>query len=168
MERYESEIIQASPSYEHSMIKEMEMFGWVLQGRQEIHEEGDAHIEDRVFGGRTLVTKISHYIKLHFARSSSIPNLDKIRYLEAEYYDLPYPNIPQLFPGGWFIWVFFFWSVWPFWYFFGYRPKKARAEQKLPEVYRKRDEILSQLEALYRNDLNGSKQKESFEIFETI
>ena len=41
MERTESEIVQVAPAYENAMIKHMELFGWNLQGRQEIHEEGD-------------------------------------------------------------------------------------------------------------------------------
>lgn len=43
MERTESIVVQVSPEYENAKIKEMEMFGWNLQGRQEIHEEGEAY-----------------------------------------------------------------------------------------------------------------------------
>lgn len=43
MERTESIVVQVAPDYENAKIKEMEMFGWNLQCRQEIHEEGEAY-----------------------------------------------------------------------------------------------------------------------------
>lgn len=36
MERTESTVIQVAPDYENDKIKEMEGFGWNLQGRQEV------------------------------------------------------------------------------------------------------------------------------------
>lgn len=39
MERTESIVVQVAPDYENDRIKEMGMFGWNLQGRQEIHRE---------------------------------------------------------------------------------------------------------------------------------
>ena len=74
------------------------MFGWNLQGRQEIHEEGDAYGRPSYVSDSTYVvkTKISHYVKLHFTRSLSLPNLDKVKQIEAEYFGLAFPGPPSL------------------------------------------------------------------------
>lgn len=99
-ERTESTVMQVAPDYENDMIKEMDLFGWSLQGRQEIHEEGDAYGRsghlDELFGESTYVieTKVSRYVKLHFVRSRALPNLDRIREIEAEYFALPFPILP--------------------------------------------------------------------------
>lgn len=97
MDRTESNIIQVAPNYENNKIKEMEMFGWNLQGRQEIHEEGDAYGEESMFGNSyTVTTKVSHYVKLHFVRSLSLPNIEKIKAIEAEYYSKNFPPVPTI------------------------------------------------------------------------
>jgi hypothetical protein len=100
MERTESLVIQVAPTFEQDKIKEMETFGWNLQGRQEIHEEGDAYGRPSYIDRSTYVvkTKVKHYVKLHFVRSLSLPNLDKIREIETEYNGLPFPAPPRL---GW-------------------------------------------------------------------
>ena len=100
MERTESLIVQVAPSFEQDKIKEMETFGWNLQGRQEVHEEGDAYGRPSYTNSSTYVvkTKVKHYVKLHFVRSLTLPNLDKIRQIEAEYNNLPFPQPPGL---GW-------------------------------------------------------------------
>lgn len=98
MERTESIVIQVAPAYENAKIKEMEMFGWNLQGRQEIHEEGDAYGKPSWLDKSEYVIKIkvSHYVKLHFTRGLSFPNLDKIKQIESEYFSLPFPKPPSL------------------------------------------------------------------------
>lgn len=97
MERTESRVIQVSPDYENDRIQEMQMFGWNLQNRQEIHEEGDAEGRPALFGdGYVMNIKVKHYVKLHFARSLTLPNLDRIRKIEGEYESRPFPSPPSI------------------------------------------------------------------------
>ena len=99
MERTESLVVQVAPVSENNKIKEMEMFGWSLQNRQEIHEEGDAYIDSDYGGSYTIKTKVSHYVKLHFSRDLSLPNLGQIQQIEQEYFSLPFPaSPPQTWP----------------------------------------------------------------------
>lgn len=100
MERTESTVIQVAPSYEKQKIKEMEAFGWNLQGRQEIHEEGDAYGRPGYLDSSTYIVKVkvSHYVKLHFVRALSLPNIQGIKQLETEYANLEFPQLPGL---GW-------------------------------------------------------------------
>ena len=148
MERTESFVVQVAPSYENAKIQQMEQFGWSLQGRQEMHEEGDAEGAPSIFGDEYVIkTKVSHYVKLHFVRPLSIPNLDRIKLLEAQYFSLPFPNFPRLASGGWFL-LMFWWFLWPLWYFCRYKPKKAEAEAQLAETVRKQQEILRDVVAL--------------------
>ena len=92
MEQTESTIVQIAPNFENEKIKEMEAFGWSLQGRQEIHEEGETTGGPNLSGDTYVIkTKVSHYVKLHFVRSFSLPNLTGIRKLESEYSNLPFP-----------------------------------------------------------------------------
>ena len=78
------------------------MFGWNLQGRQEIHEEGNAETTGRpsYVSNNTYVVKttttVKHYVKLHFTRSLSFPNLDKVKQIEAEYFSLAFPGPASL------------------------------------------------------------------------
>lgn len=78
------------------------MFGWNLQGRQEIHEEGNAETTGRpsYVSNNTYVVKttttVKHYVKLHFTRSLSLPNLDRIKQIEAEYFSLAFPGPASL------------------------------------------------------------------------
>lgn len=98
MERTESIVVQVAPDYENAKIKEMEMFGWNLQNRQEIHEKGEAYGRPSYLSSSTYVVKttVKHYVKLHFVRSLSLPNLDKIKQIESEYFNLPFPASPSL------------------------------------------------------------------------
>lgn len=56
MERTDSIVIQVAPSYENTMIKEMEIFGWNLQSRQATHKEGESF-------GSISITGNSYVIK---------------------------------------------------------------------------------------------------------
>jgi|GEM_PF-1467934 hypothetical protein len=142
IEKTESTVVQVAPSYENAKIKEMENFGWNLQNRQEIHEEGDAYGGPSVFSDEYIIkTKVYHYVKLHFARSLDLPNLDKIRELEDEYFGLPEPDFPRLLPGG-FLLLLFWYPFWPLYYFLSYRKKKVTAMAQLKELIQKRREIL--------------------------
>jgi hypothetical protein len=97
MDRTESLVVQVAPAFENQKIAEMEMFGWNLQGRQEIHEAGDAYGAPSFFDSNTYVIKqrVSKYVKLHFARNQGLPNLDAIRQIESEYFNLPFPPPPS-------------------------------------------------------------------------
>ncbi len=128
MERTESVIIQVAPDYENDKIKEMEQFGWNLQGRQEIHEEGQAFGRPSYLDSSTYIIKrtVHHYVKLHFVRSLALPNLEQIRALEQRYFELlnsspVLPSPPALLPARssivnvllvitflWFYYVFFY------------------------------------------------------------
>lgn len=110
MERTESTVIEVAPNYENDKIKEMEAFGWNLQGRQEIHQEGDAYGRPSYLDSSTYVVKVkvSHYVKLHFVRGLSLPNLENVRQLEVEYNNLPFP--PPA-PIGWPLGITGFFSI---------------------------------------------------------
>jgi len=87
MERTESKVVQVAPDYENDMIQEMQNFGWNLHGRQEVHEQGDAYGRPSLSGSEYITTtKVSKYVKLHFTRNLSTPNLDRVRQLEQEYF----------------------------------------------------------------------------------
>ncbi|HEY5177922.1 MAG TPA: hypothetical protein VII95_20395 [Terriglobales bacterium] len=106
----ESTVVEVAPSYENDKIREMEAFGWNLQGRQEIHQEGDAYGRPSYLDSSTYVVKVkvSHYVKLHFVRGLSLPNLDTVRQLELEYNNLPFP--PPA-PIGWPLGIAVFFSI---------------------------------------------------------
>lgn len=153
MERTESIVVQVAPDYENLKIKEMEAFGWNLQGRQEIHEEGEAYGRPSFIDSSEYIikTKVYHYVKLHFTRSLSLPNLERIKALEAQYFSLPFPKFPRLAPpGGLFglVLLMFWYPFWPLWYFWGYKPKKAAADAQLAETVRRQQEIVSEVASL--------------------
>ncbi|MDP1814639.1 MAG: hypothetical protein Q8K92_09355 [Leadbetterella sp.] len=95
--RTESIVIQVAPNYENEKIKEMEMFGWDMHGRQEIHQQGDAYGRPSYLDNSTYLikTKVSSYVKLHFIRQLSLPNIDKIKQIESEYFDVSFPALPS-------------------------------------------------------------------------
>lgn len=107
MERTESMVVQVAADYENDKIKEMQLFGWNLQSRQEIMGHlKEAETPDNLFvaigrgmkegatGKKTY--EYDHYVKLHFVRDLNLPNLSEIKKLETEYCNLPYPEIPSL------------------------------------------------------------------------
>ena len=147
--RTESNIVQVAPAYENAMVKHMELFGWSLQGRQEIHEEGDTTGGPSFLGDEYVVkTKVSRYVKLHFARSRDLANLDRIHALEAEYNGIEMPNVPPLIPPGGLIGLigFLFWyPIWPFYYFFFYKKRKEEADAQLPGLNKRLQAILQEV-----------------------
>jgi hypothetical protein len=101
MERTESKVVQAAPDYENEMIQEMQYFGWNLQGRQEMHEQGNAYGRPSITSDSYIVTtKVNKYVKLHFTRSLSMPNLTRVRELEQEYFGQQFPALPTLTVPG--------------------------------------------------------------------
>ncbi len=155
MQRTESTIVQVAPGYENLMTQTMEKFGWSLQGQQEVRETGDAYATRQDSGDYVIKTQVSQYVKLHFVRGLSLPNLDKIRRLESEYFGFLDPSFPKLFPPGgiaalilWgFLLIFYglIVIVWPLYYFLYYKNHKADAEAQFQIVTRRRQEILSEV-----------------------
>jgi len=112
VERTESVVVQVHPDYENQKIQEMQLFGWGLQGRQEIEQRGEAygrpsHLAEFT-GTYVIKTTVHRFVKLHFVRSLSLPNLDRIKQLEAEYEALPFPGPFSLKGPRWFtaFWAF--------------------------------------------------------------
>lgn len=148
MERTESKIVQVAPSYENNKIQELQVFGWNLHGRQEIHEEGDAEGgPDLIGNGYTITTKVNKYVKLHMIRSMEEPNLARIRQLEAEYNAMPRPKFPALVPGG-FPLVFFWILPWLTIYLPFFYPRKKRVAEGCAAALRQKFEVIaSELQA---------------------
>jgi hypothetical protein len=105
MEQTESVVVQVGPDYENDKIAEMEKFGWNLQNRQEVVGHlREAETPDSLLAavGRGMLEgatgkktyEYDHYAKLHFVRPKSLPEVNKIRALEAEYRALPLPGSP--------------------------------------------------------------------------
>jgi len=107
MQRTESKVVTVMPYQENTRISEMEMFGWNLQGRQDVvtpvHADSDA--TPKLLGnGYNIDTSIesAHYVKLHFVRPLDLPNLGQIRKLESEY---PFRELPEESKSTWPWWV---------------------------------------------------------------
>jgi hypothetical protein len=95
-ERLESVVVQVAPSIENEKVAEMEVFGWMLASRQEIERTGNTtgEVTNNLWGQRVArsKTQVTRYVKLHFQRSSNLPNLARVRALEAEFAALPWPE----------------------------------------------------------------------------
>lgn len=148
--RTESKVVQVRPEDEQQQIDFMHQFYWNLLSSQEIRSI-DNHLETR---GDSLysVTKTTHYVKLAFTRDVATPNLDNIRKLEKEFFDLSIPQYPKLFPGSGCLWTAIFICTWPIsipawiiYYFVQYKPEKARAERAKGQLEIDRQEILERL-----------------------
>ncbi len=100
MDRTESVVIQVAPDFENQKIQEMQLFGWNLQGRQEIEQQGEAYgrpsFLSEYTGTYVIKTTVKRYVKLHFVRNFNFPNLEKIRQFESEYANLPFPGPASL------------------------------------------------------------------------
>ena len=148
--RTESKVVQVRPEDEQQQIDFMHQFYWNLLSSQEIRSI-DNHLETR---GDNLysVTQTDHYVKLAFSRDVKTPHLDKIKNLENEFFSLPIPKYPKLFPGSGCLWAILFVCTFfvlvPFWciYFVvKYLPDKARAERQIKQLQIDRQEIKERL-----------------------
>ena len=149
MERTESRVVQVAPNFENNKIQELELFGWNLQGRQEIHEEGDTEGGPDLIGdGYTIKTRVDKYVKLHFIRGAETPNIRRIKELEAEYNALDRPDYPALVPGGFpliILWVLPWLTLYiPFFYI----RKKKVADERYQKLRLKFDEVSQEIAAL--------------------
>ena len=149
MERTESKVVQVSPDYENNKIQEQQTFGWNLQGRQEMHEKGNAEGGPDFLGdGYTIKTQVNKYVKLHFSRNMALPHIDRIRELEAEYNAMPRPEYPALVPGG-FPLVLFWLLPWLILYIpLGYIRKKVAADAQSMNLRGKYDTVAQEILAL--------------------
>ena len=149
MERTESKVVQVAPDYENNKIQEQQIFGWNLQGRQEIHEEGNTEGGPDFLGdGYTIKTQVSTYVKLHFVRSLEMPNIGRIKELENEYNSLERPQYPALIPGG-FPLVFFWLLPWLLLYIpFGFILKKSVADEQSQRLRATYDDVSQKIAAL--------------------
>jgi len=150
MARTESTSFQVHPNDEQEQIKLMEAFPWSLLNSQEV-KTVDSHLEQR---GDDIysVTNSEHYVKLTFSRELDLPNLGKIKQLEQQFFSLPVPKYPKLFPGT--IWLYLVLTlfygagiaIWLAYFFLSYSPKKNEADRVAQSNAEQRGEILNQLE----------------------
>ena len=147
---------------------------WNLLSTQEI-KTSDNYLErkaDVIYQKRST----DHYVKLAFSRYLDTPHLDKIRALEKEYFDLPEPVYPKLFPGGKWAWLiggiailgFLFSSlksfaalpvafavvaaVWGGYFVIQYYPDKDRADRQAKQLVISRQEIIERLQHIEKLD----------------
>ena len=96
-------MMRVAPGEEQDVIDFMQKLFWNLLSTQEI-KTSDNYLErksDAIYQKRST----DHYVKLAFSRYLDTSHLDKIRSLEKEYFDLPEPVYPKLFPLGIWIWI---------------------------------------------------------------
>ena len=149
MGRTESKSIQVHPKDEQEQINMMQRFYWNLLSSQEL-KNIDNHLERR---GDSIyqVSKTEHYVKLVFSRELDTPNLDKIKKLEEEYFNMPMPKYPAKYPGGIILWILslFIWPIsipaYIIYNIFKYTPDKARADREMEQRRIDRLEILERL-----------------------
>jgi len=101
--RTESKVMRVAPGEEQDVIDFMQKLFWNLLSTQEI-KTSDNYLQkkdDAIY----QVHSTDHYIKMAFSRYLDTPHLDRIRSLEKEYFDLPEPVYPKLFPGGIWVWI---------------------------------------------------------------
>lgn len=152
MARTESMSFQVHPNDEQEQINLMQRFHWSLLNSQEI-KTVDSHMEQR---GDDIysVTNSEHYVKLTFSRELDLPNLGKIKQLEQQFFALPVPKYPKLFPGTIWLYLFLtlFWGagvvIWLAYFFLSYSPKKKEADRVAQANEEQRGRMLNQLEAV--------------------
>ena len=101
--RTESKVMRVAPGEEQNEIDFMQKLFWNLLSTQEI-KTSDNYLKkknDTIY----QVHSTDHYVKMAFSRYLDTPHLDKIRSLEKEYFELPEPVYPKLFPLGIWIWI---------------------------------------------------------------
>lgn len=82
----ETKTLTVSPDAEQSTIELYASFAWNLKSSQEIKTK-DSHLE-RHGDDIVSVTETEHYIKLVFDRDTKRENYDRIKELEATYFDI--------------------------------------------------------------------------------
>lgn len=149
MARTESFSMQVHPNDEQSQINLMQKFHWSLQNSQEI-KTVDSHLEKR---GDNIysVTNSEHYTKLTFSRELDLPHLKEVKELEQQYFGLPVPKSPKLFPGSIWVWLILsaIWGIglvgWIIYFIVSYKPKKKEADRIAQDNDDKRQQLLNEL-----------------------
>jgi hypothetical protein len=152
MSRTESISIQVHPADEQSQIDLMQRFHWSLLSTQDI-KTVDNHLERR---GDSIysVTNTEHYVKLAFHRSLDLPHLQEIKNLEREFFSLPRPDYPALFPFHIIAWIVaaFVYGLgivaWVAYFFLYYKPKTVEADAILQHTRTEQDRILRAVASL--------------------
>lgn len=165
--RTESRIMRVAPGEEQDVVDFMQNLFWNLLSTQEI-KTSDNFLErknDEIYQRRST----EHYIKLAFHRYLDTPHLDKIRSLENEYFALPEPVYPKLFPGTIWAWIAGYvliaigllslmkslsailiafvvtGAIWGAYYAMKYEMDKDRADREAKQLVISRKEVLERL-----------------------
>lgn len=165
--RTESKVMRAAPGEEQDVIDFMQKLFWNLLTTQEI-KTSDNYLQkknDAIY----QVHSTDHYVKMAFSRYLDTPHLDKIRTLEKEYFDLPEPVYPKLFPFGIWTWLIggvifivglfttmkaskalpiglmVYGFVWIVYFLIKYSPDKERADRQAEQLVISRGEIIERL-----------------------
>ena len=173
--RTESKVMRAAPGEEQDVIDFMQKLYWNLLTTQEI-KTSDNFLErksDVIYQKRST----EHYVKLAFSRYLDTLYLDKIRVLEKEYFDLPEPVYPKLFPGGIWTWliggiifvaglsammkspkalpigIMIYTFTWIVYLLIKYSPDKERADRQAEQLAISRGEILERLKHIETLDV---------------
>ena len=113
----ETKSISVHPDDEQETIDLYQTFGWKLQSSQEIFNQDTYYKSsgDRI----DRVTNTTNYVKLVFARETTMPNYSKLSALENEYNNVEFPY--QQSAKGWFIlsgivailsiWIISYWLI---------------------------------------------------------
>ena len=168
--RTESKVMRAAPGEEQDVIDFMQKLYWNLLTTQEI-KTSDNYLQkknDEIY----QMHSTDHYVKLAFSRFLDTPHLDKIRTLEKEYFDLPEPVYPKLFPYGIISWLIggvlsivimfsmmksmmgllvgigIVVGMWLFYFSVPYSVNKDRADREAKQLVISRKEIIERLEHL--------------------
>jgi len=168
--RTESKVMRVAPGEEQEVIDFMQKLFWNLLSTQEI-KTSDNYLERK---SDVIYQKHStdHYVKMAFSRYLDTPHLDKIRTLEKEYFDLPEPVYPKLFPLGIWIWIVggivlgavfvsplksmlgllvgigIVVGIWFFYFALPYETNKSRADREAKQLAISRKELIERLEHL--------------------
>ena len=152
MARTESKSMQVHPDEEQKLIELMQKFHWSLLSSQEVKTK-DSHLEKNWSGDKIMsVTETEHYIKLVFSRDLDLPNIKEVKQIEDQYFSLPFPDYPALFPVSIWLWVVgvFVYGIggigWVAYYFMSFKPKKETADKAHKNLMQNRAQLLAELE----------------------
>ena len=95
----ETKSISVHPDDEQETIDLYQTFGWELQSSQEIFNR-DSHLE-RSGNNINSITTTTNYVKLVFARETTMPNYSKLSALENQFNNIDFPIRQSA--KGWFI-----------------------------------------------------------------
>ncbi len=168
--RTESKVMRVAPGEEQSTIDFMQKLFWNLLSTQEI-KTSDNYLkkkDDAIYQVHTT----DHYVKMAFSRYLDTPHLDKIKAYEKEYFDMPEPVYPKVFPLGIWIWLIggivlgallvpvtrslagmfvgvgIVGAIWIVYYALHYSIEKDKADRQAKDLNISRKEIMERMEHL--------------------